>query len=126
MAEPTREDAQLVVQLATLFAQSGARAATSWIWSDEFVSDHEEFKAKYPPGSEGFDRITMAAGFYETIGTLWKHQLINQELLFDWLAMEPIWNRMKPVLLGMREEMGEPRLWENFEAMVEASVPARV
>jgi hypothetical protein len=126
MAEPTREDAQLVVQLATLFAQSGAREGTSWIWSDAFVSDHDEFKEKYPPGSTEFNHVMATAGFYETIGTLWKHKLISEELLFDWLAMEPLWNRMRPILLAFREGMGEPRLFENFEAMAEASVPARV
>jgi hypothetical protein len=125
MAEPTREDAQLLVQLATLFAQGGMREASSWVWSEEFVPDHDEFKERNPAGSTGFDRVMTVAGFYETIGTLWKHKLISEELLFDWLTMEPIWNRMKPVLLGMRDEMGEPRLWENFEAMVVASVPAR-
>jgi hypothetical protein len=126
MAEPTREDAQLMVQLATLFAQSGAREATSWIWSDGFVSDHDEFREKYPPGSTEFGHVMTAAGFYETIATLWKHKLISEELLFDWLAIEPIWSRMRPILLGFREGMGEPRLFENFEAMAEASVPARV
>jgi hypothetical protein len=126
MAEPTREDAQLVVQLGMLFAQSGAREGAAWIWSDGFVSDYDEFKAKYPPGSTEFGHVMAAAGFYETIGTLWKHKLISEELLFDWLTTEPIWNRMRPILLGFREGMGEPRLFENFEAMAEASVPARV
>ncbi|MGH3082306.1 MAG: DUF4760 domain-containing protein [Gaiellaceae bacterium] len=125
MAEPTREDAQLLVQLATLFAESGVREASSWVWSDEFVSDHDEFNKKYPPGSTGFDRLMTAAGYYETIGTLWKHKLISEELLFDWLLIEPLWNRIKPVLVGIREEMGESRLFENFEAMAEASVPAQ-
>jgi hypothetical protein len=126
MAEPTRDDAQLMVQLATLFAQSGMREASSWIWSDKFVTDHDEFKEKYPPGSTEFDHFTAVAGYYETLGTLWKHRLISEELLFDWLMMEPLWNRMKPILVGMREEMDAPKLFENFEAMAEASVPATV
>lgn len=124
MAQATHEDAQLLVQLATLFAQGNVREANSWVWSDEFVSDYDEFKKRYPAGSTGFSNVMMTAGYYETIGTLLKHKLINEELLFDWLAVEPIWNRMRPVLLGMREDSGEPRLYENFEALVEASVPA--
>lgn len=126
MAEPTREDAQLLVQLATLFAQSGIGEATSWIWSDEFVSEYDEFKEKYPPGSNERGHLMRASGYYETVGTLWKHKLISEELLFDWLLLEPLWNRMKPILVGMREEMGDPRLFENYEAMAGASVPARV
>jgi hypothetical protein len=27
------------------------------------------------------------------------------------------WERLSPILLGMRDETGEPRLYENFEAI---------
>jgi hypothetical protein len=43
MAEATTEDAQLVVQLAKLGTQMAPASARGWIWSDEFVSDPDEF-----------------------------------------------------------------------------------
>ena len=58
------------------------------------------------------------AAWYETIGTLWKHGLINEELLFDWLYITGMWERLGPILVAMREST--PSLWENFEAMAEA------
>jgi hypothetical protein len=54
----------------------------------------------------------------KTIGTLWKHGLINEELLFDWLYVGGMWERLKPILVAMRET--SPQLWENFESMAEA------
>jgi hypothetical protein len=122
MADPTREDAMLLVQLAQL--GSGLGDARSFVWSEAFVSDADEFKEKYPLGSKESGYIPQLAGFFETVATLWKHQLISEELLFDWLAVTPVWERLKDILTAQREEAGTPQLWENFEALAEAQVAA--
>ena len=122
MAEPTKEDAQLVVQLAHVGTQMIHPKARGWIFSDAFISDPEEFFETYPPGTDEFDYVGGVAGYYETIGTLWKHGLINEELLFDWLYVAGMWERLRPILVEMRKST--PQLWENFEAMAEAQVGA--
>jgi hypothetical protein len=55
--------------------------------------------------------------FGESIGTLTKHGLLNLELVNDWLWLEGIWSRVGPAALRQRERFGEPRLYENFEAL---------
>jgi hypothetical protein len=122
MAEATKEDAQLVVQLAQLGTQLVHPQARGWIWSDAFVSDPDEFHEKYPPGSAEFDYVGGMAAWYETIATLWKHGLLNEELLFDWLYVTGMWERLKPILVAMRHNT--PQLWENFEALAEAQATA--
>jgi hypothetical protein len=122
MAEATIDDAQLVVQLAQLGTHMVQPQARGWVWSDEFVSDADEFYEKYPPGSVQFDYVSGLASWYETIGTLWKHGLVNQELLFDWLYVAGMWERLKPILVAMRRST--PQLWENFEALAEAQTAA--
>ena len=117
MAKPTRDDAQLMVQLAQFFVQSGAAQAGVWIWSDGFESEYEAFKERFGRGSTEWGHVAAMAGFHETVGTLWKHDLFSEELLFDWLAPHLLWDRMKGIVLGFRDESGEPRLYENFEAM---------
>ena len=82
---------------------------------------YKEFIKRYPVGSEEYSKFSKICGHFETIGTLWKHKLINEELLFDWLAVDMVWNRVKGVALGVRQESGEPRLFENFEAMANAA-----
>jgi hypothetical protein len=123
MAAPTREDATLMVQLATLSAELGLSEATSFVWSDEFSSDYQEFKRAHPVGSKGFEQVTKLAGWYETVATLVKNGLLSDELVHDWLAVEMSWRRLEGILAGMREESGEPRLYENFQALV-TRVPA--
>jgi hypothetical protein len=120
MAKPTYQDATLLIQLAQWGAASGVQEAISWMWGDQFVSDYAEFVKKYPPGSEGFAKANKICGWYETIGTLYKQGLFNEELLFDWLAVTLVWDRIKGFALGAREQTGEPRIYENFEAMAKA------
>jgi hypothetical protein len=124
MAEPTHEDALLMTQLMSVSAELGLAEANSFLWSDAFVADYAEFKKRFPAGSKEQAYVTTVAGWFETVGTLVKHGLFNEELVHDWLAIELVWKRLEGVLLGMREEAHEPRLYENFEALA-ARVPVR-
>jgi len=120
MAKPTYQDATLILQMAQWGASSGMDAARNWLWSDEFIPDYSEFIKKYPRGSEGHGNASKVCGWMETLGTLYKHKLINEELLFDWLAVDLMWERLKGFALGVRDKVGHPRLFENFEAMAKA------
>ena len=124
MADATTDDAQLVVQLAQLGTQMAPANARGWIWSEDFVSDPDEFWEKYPPGSVEFGYVSGLASWYETVGSLWKHGLLNEELLFDWLYVSGVWERLKPILVAMRSST--PLLWENFEKMAEAQSLAQI
>jgi hypothetical protein len=124
MAEATHHDAQLVVQLAQLYTQSDAAKGGMLVWREDFPTDYDAYRERYPMGDEEARPITALFGFYETVGALWKHGVINEELLFDWISVRAVWQRLKPIAEGMREEAGEPRLWELFEQMAHAQTPA--
>ncbi len=124
MAKATQEDARLLVELAKLSTQLGLPEAIGWLWSDAFIPDYEEFHKKYPSGTEEHRRANQMCGFYETVGALWKHGLISEELLFDWLWIGGPWERIKGFALGQRKEAGNPRIYELFEAMAEAEKTA--
>ena len=120
MTKPTHQDANLMLQLYQVWAEMELSEAVGWIWSDEFIPDHAELVSKYPPGSEGYGKASKLCHWFETLGTLYKHGLFNEELLFDWLAVGLVWERLKGFPLGLREDAGDPRLYENFEAMANA------
>jgi hypothetical protein len=121
MVKPTHKDAELMLQIAQWNSMSGVPEAMNWLWSDEFVSDYTAFVKKYPPGSDGYLKASRICGAFETIGTLYKNNLLNKELLFDWIAVAMVWKRIKGFALGARQEAGEPRLYENFEMMAKDS-----
>jgi len=122
MVKATHQDATLMVQLAQWGATVGLPEATNWLWGDQFVPDYAEFVKKHPQGSEGSLRAAKICGFFETLGTLHKHGLINEDLLFDWMAVSAVWDKIKSYALGVRQAAGNPRLYENFEAVAKANV----
>ena len=119
-AKPTHEDAAIMLQVAQLSAANGIGAALNWLWSDKFVPDYAEFLKKHPRGSDGFAKARLISVHYETIGTLWKNKLINEDLLFDWLAVTLVWDRLKGIVLGERKAFGLAGLGENFQKMANA------
>jgi hypothetical protein len=121
MAKATYQDAMLMLQLAQWGAASGIAEAANWLWSDQFVPEYAEFVQKYPFGSDGSLKASQICGYYETLGTLYKYGLFNEDLLFDWLAVSLVWERIKGVALGVRQQAGNPRLYENFEALANAN-----
>lgn len=120
MVKPTHQDAIIMLRLYQWTAIAGLSKAINWMWSDDFITDYAEFIKKYPRGSESYEKATRICGYYETIGTLYKNGLFNEELLFDWLAVYLVWDRIKDFAIGLREEAEEPRIFENFEAMAKA------
>ncbi|HEX8856281.1 MAG TPA: hypothetical protein VF752_11855 [Thermoleophilaceae bacterium] len=108
MASPTREDAQLMVQIAQWGTALGIGDAMGQVFADDF--DPETADMSDPP-------VRTILVFGESIGTLTKRDLLSAELVHDWLWVEGLWSRVGPAARRAREKFGEPRLYENFEAL---------
>lgn len=113
MGSPTRDDAQLMLQLA----QWGTSLGLERLMPDLFADDFD------PETADAMDneavRTVLMLG--ESIGTLTKHDLLSLELVHDWLWVEGLWSRVGPAALKAREKLGEPRLYENFEALAKTA-----
>lgn len=112
MAAPTREDAALMMQINQWGAATGADQAFIEIFADDFdpdTADHSD------------EVVVKVLGFAETIGTFVKQDLLSRELVHDLLWVEGMWTRVGPAALKAREKYGEPRLYENFEALAKSA-----
>ena len=109
MSAPTREDATLMIQISQWMATLGVQDQMPKLWADGFDPETAD------PQSEP---VRIALAVMETIGTLVKHDLLSRELVQDWMWIDGIWGRVGPAALKSRAEAGEPRLFENFEALV--------
>ena len=104
----TKEDAQLLVQLAQWGATMGTNEAVAALFDDGFD----------PASANTQDRhVRVVLNFGETIGTLVKNNLLDRELVLDWLWVSGLWQRVAAAVERDREKYGEPRLGENFEAL---------
>jgi len=119
MTTPAYHEAGILLQFLRLGAEMDVQSTIDWIWGDEFETDFHTFQHRYPPGSSEFFRTKEAIGWFEILGTFFKHNLIGGELLFDLFLIRSTWERSKGFALGLREQAAAPRLYENFEAMAE-------
>jgi hypothetical protein len=112
----TREDAALIVQILQWGALSGLDDAFHAINSDDF--DPETATAHNPS-------VRKVLNFGETVSTFVKQGLLDRALVIDLWALHLTWKRVGSAALRAREHTGEPRMFENFEALVRG-VPASV
>jgi hypothetical protein len=104
----THNDAMLMVELAKWASMSGVNEAAREVFADDFDPDAAEVT------DPSVSAILM---FGETIGTLVKNDLIDRDLVYDWLWVEGMWARVAPAAKRAREKAGVSQLYENYEAL---------
>ncbi len=75
----------------------------------------DELLKKYPRGSEEFEHISNMMIFWETIGSLLKHGLLNEELAFDTFLDAPPWPKIERFFKERRRKEHNPLEGENIE-----------
>jgi hypothetical protein len=108
MAPPTQQDAQLMVQLMQWGTSMGLQKHMATLMDPSFDA---ETANPFEPA------VTTVLSFGEAVSTLVKKQLLSDELVYDWLWMQGMWAKVAPAAHRAREATGEPRLYENFEAL---------
>ena len=107
----TREDAALIVELAKWGAMIGLAEASRTVFSDDFDSD----------SAEALDpHVQTVLVFHETVGTLVKNELLDRDLVLDWLWVSGAWARVGAAALEARAHADVAALWENFEALAQS------
>ena|SRR5579862_2562196 len=111
----TREDASLLLQVLRWGAESGLDESMRAIFAPTF-----------DPAANPMDdpHVGRVLAYCETVGTLVKHGLLDRELVVDLIWVEGLWARVGRAGLAIREAANEPRLYENFEALVVGSMAA--
>lgn len=105
----THEDAMLMMQLLRWGAEIGLEDALRALFSEDFDPEREPMESPV---------VAKVLDFGETVATMVKHGLLDRGLLVDLLWVEGIWARVEPHARRAREQENEPRLYENFEALV--------
>jgi hypothetical protein len=106
----TYEDAKLVVQLVRWGTEMGLDDAVSILFAPDF--DPESASPDDPA-------VRKLLSFGEVVGTLTKQRVLDRGLVLDLWWIEGLWQRVGPAARRRRDELGEPRLFENFEALAQ-------
>jgi hypothetical protein len=117
--EASQSDAQLMVQLAQLGQAMNIDRGSALLWKHRETGGltFEQFEATYPTDSAEAINITNVLKWYETVGTLVKQRLLDRGIVYDWLWVSGMWDMCRGIAVGQREQVGEPAIWENFEAL---------
>lgn len=107
----TYDDATLVVQLVRWGTELGLDEAAHTLFSEGF--NPAAASTNDPP-------VRKVLEFGEVVGTLVKHNVLNKDLVIDLWWVAGAWARVKPAAERDRQRLGEPRLYENFEALAQA------
>jgi hypothetical protein len=106
-----REDASLIVELAKWGSMIGLPEASRTVFSDDFD----------PESADALDtHVQTMLVFHETVGTLVKNDLLDRDLVLDWLWVSGAWDRVSAAALEARASAGVPELWENFELLAQS------
>ena len=101
----------LVMRLYSTFGSKEFQDAWTRIESIEF-KNYDEYVKKYGSGD-----YVQCATFFEGIGVLLQNRLIDINLvdaLFG-VPLKYMYERMKPIIEGNREQFHDQRVFENFE-----------
>jgi hypothetical protein len=104
----TQKDAELLVLLLRWSTELGTEQGFAKIFSDDFRKEDASL--------EDMD-IGKILTYGEAVGTLVKHGLLDRDLINDFWLSSAVWDRLGPAVLLVREQMSEPRMFENFEAL---------
>src|SRR5436305_8218226 len=104
----THEQAMLMMELHKWHAMIGGEEATLNVYGKDFDPDKANV---FDPA------VQTTLAFYETVGAFVKNGLLDRDFVADVLWAPGAWKQVGPAALRARDEAGEARLFEHFEAL---------
>jgi hypothetical protein len=111
----SNHDAILIVELSKWGAMIGLPDAARTIFADDFDPEAAELDDS---------AVQKVLTFGETLATLVKNDLLDRELVYDWVWVAGIWTRVGPAAKRARAQMGFSALYENLEALAAGQADA--
>ncbi len=102
------EDAKMIVELAKWGTDMGLEDALAKLFRPDFDTG---------AAVDDDPSVRKVLWFYETVGTLVKRGALDGDFVRDVWWVEGMWPLVESHVLLARRESGEPRLYENFEAL---------
>jgi hypothetical protein len=120
---PDRDDATALIQLANLHAQLNVSAGLDVLWRADFPTDPYTIDAWFAAGTDGRRGLEAVLVWFQTVGTLVKHHLLDAPLCRDWARADLVWGRIAPMALAERSRTGDETMWANFELLAAMHAP---
>jgi hypothetical protein len=118
--KPTHAQAQLQLQLYDLRREAKLRQAREWFTLNYFADSLEDSNRIAPPGSQEGTYVMMVLSYWDQACSLLNYDLLHEELFFETAGeFFAVWERIKPVVPGIREKYRMNHFLANLEKTVQ-------
>ena len=111
------DDAAALVQLVHLHAQLQVSDGLDVLWRADFPQDPYTIDAWYPPGTDGRRGLESVLVWFQTVGTLVKHGLLDPAIARDVARADLVWARIGPMAVAERGRTGDDEMWAGFQLL---------
>jgi hypothetical protein len=131
MDKPTHEQAKLQLELFEMRREARLRQAREWFQKNYFVESFEEAMKIGAPGTEAGTNAMMVASYWEQVCAMLNYGLLHEQLFFETNGeFFMVWERLKPMVGGFREQFVAPHMFghiekaaQRYEAWMEKTSP---
>ena len=118
MSKPTHADAELLLRLYEIRREPELRRARAWFLTEFKPASWAEIKARYLSHSDEDRHFRMTTSYWEMVGTLVNHGVLNADLFFDHTGEDIVtWDRCKAWIGDARGDI-RPTYMYQFERLV--------
>lgn len=115
------EGAQIILQFYDLRRESRLREARAFVLGRFRAKDVAELHELCPPGSEENAFFRQVLTYWDMVSTIVKRGVVDEELFFETNGeITAVWEKVKHLIPGLRDEFKNPSFLENLQAMAEA------
>ena len=123
MMQPTYDDANLLLRLYEIRREDKLRQARHWFLFEFKSGDWSEVRKGFFTGQEQDNYLRMVVSYWDTACALVKQGILNKDLFYATTGeYVVVWNKTKPWVAGVREELKNPLLFRNLEDIAEDTV----
>ena len=116
MSRPTYDDANLILRLYEMRREPRMRDARQWFTGKFRPKAWEELATLVPPGSADNASYRMVITYWDMVASFIVPGVLNKELFFQsGRELLLVWERMRPVLPGIRDAYQDPSYLANLE-----------
>jgi hypothetical protein len=132
--KPTYEQGKLHLQIYEMRREARLRQARDWFFKNYFVESFEDAMRVGAPGTESGTNAMMVASYWEQACAFLNYGLLHEDLFFDTSGeFFGVWQRLKPMVPGFREQFKTPlflahleKSAERYEAWMEKRAPGHI
>jgi hypothetical protein len=116
ISRPTYDDANLILRLYEMRRDERMREARAWFTAHFRPKKWEELATLVAPGSAENASYRMVISYWDMVASFVVTGVLNKELFFQsGRELLVVFERMKPVLPGIREAYKDPSYMANLE-----------